>query len=86
MADTSAFYCRNPQWPIKLAFRICMNFLFSGILILDIVSCIHVRVNDFIIVIIDSIMQEEQCPWQIMDKIQMDHSFSSAMANNLTLI
>ena len=30
-------------------------------------------------------MQEEQYQWQIVDRIQMGHSSSSVMANNLTL-
>ena len=30
-------------------------------------------------------MREEQYQWQIVDRIQMGHSSSSVMANNLTL-
>ena len=45
----------------------------------------HISRLNLILLSRDSIMREEQYQWQIVDRIQMGHSSSSVMANNLTL-
>ena len=76
---------RKSQLKLNIFFSISSLFLrFSQYFTLFAFFQTYFRRN-LILLSPDSIMREEQYQWQIVDRIQMGHSSSSVMANNLTL-
>ena len=90
MAYSVTSHVHYPKVPAEAQY---FFFYFFSLFFFRIFPCIshclpfsrHISRLNLILLSPDSIMREEQYQWQIVDRIQMGHSSSSVMANNLTL-